>query len=325
MSFLAFCMGTSWAQRKIFLDSAHHVASYKTAKYYMYMFPEDSAGNIIYKIYTMNDTLIKQESYLASNHEVRNGLFIEYHASGIPKHEVHFHNDSLEGIAKIWSDEGLLEAEVSYKNGKISGLQKEYDKGVLRQSWFSENEKRQGISQLFDDHGRLLEEWTYIDDIEEGPRKCYYPSGKLRKIENYKKGQRDGEVRRYHENGNLQMTRMFVNGRCIKEKCYDKKGKDTVCWNAPNGLLSHQQLIGWCKKKIIAMNCGNVPHEKHYKITISMTDKGKSYYVKSIPVLPLDLEKKVKLIVSGAPMSHINQDEDMMPVYTELQVNVVFK
>lgn len=93
------------------------------------------------------------------------GVFKSYYPDGIPRSEVSYVNDILDGQALYYHVNGNLKTE------------KNYSKGILH-----------GPVREFYETGLLKEEYYLKDGIKEGSHRIYFPNGALKELNIYEKG-----------------------------------------------------------------------------------------------------------------------------------------
>lgn len=93
------------------------------------------------------------------------GIFKSYYPDGIPRSEVSYVNDILDGQALYFHVNGNLKTE------------KNFSKGILH-----------GPVREFYESGLLKEEYSLKDGIKEGSNRIYYSNGALKELKIYEKG-----------------------------------------------------------------------------------------------------------------------------------------
>ena len=123
-----------------------------------------------------------------------------------------------EGVAKLYSENGILTSEIPFKNDVVIGVAKLYNAqtGKLEYEENLVNGKRNGLSKKYYPSGKVLNEINFKDDKEEGIMRVYYETGKLQGEIPYKNGQVDGVVKAYDENGKLIEQAVYKNGEEVK-------------------------------------------------------------------------------------------------------------
>ena len=132
----------------------------------------------------------------------------------------------LNGIQKIYYENGNLQAKINIKDGKMHGISKFYHKnGKLQKESLFKNGKLNGISKRYHKNGKLHIEENYKDGKLDGIRRSYYKSNGALKEEYYIKNS-ISNVKTYHKTGELRYVFKTKDGKIsgiIKE--YDRNGK----------------------------------------------------------------------------------------------------
>lgn len=330
------------AQKKVYFDENEKISSHKTAKSYILIQPVDSAGNYKIEFYHLNDSIFAQESFKDSDFKIKNGKFLAYHSNGSKALEISFINDTMHGYEQEWSKSGQLLRKTSYVKGKRSADERyEYENGKLIQDFKIEKDRIHGSTRLFHLNGKIAQEYDFIVDsltnsaenydtmdiriIYTGKRKVYYESGAIKKIENLKNSKRQGEAIRYYENGIIQLKRYYKDEKLVKEKCYGKNGKDTICWIVLNGIISHDDLIKSCQIQIPNIQIKNMPTEKTLSIELLVNEKGRALFYSSSTKLSMEYIKEINKILQKLERTSPFTDEDLIPYKGKINFNVTLK
>lgn len=163
------------------------------------------------------------------------GTFIGKDENGNLQIEGMVKNGKLNGIVKIYYENGQLCQELKYENGVqiTSTHERERVENVTRMNTID------GKYYVGTEHipytGKLvmeftgdasLAEWDIKDGLMEGMERVYYKSGQLCSELTYKKGEAYGTKRTYYEDGKLLKTTEYKNGKLNGlDKTYHKNGK----------------------------------------------------------------------------------------------------
>lgn len=127
--------------------------------------------------------------------EYRNGLLNglkKLYYNGKPDkvlEESYYKNGKKDGIAKWFSEDGLLIAEYQYKNGSFEGIQKNY----------------------YED-GSVLSEEMYENNVPIGTYHEYFPDGTNKVVGEYDRGEKHGKWLEYDEHGKIVKQVKFNHG-----------------------------------------------------------------------------------------------------------------
>lgn len=161
------------------------------------------------------------------NNEIFNGKFIDYYYSGRIQGEGILINGKIDGLRKMYFQNGNLSIEKYYTNSIPNGLEKEYyEDGTLKQQ------------------GKL------INGEEDGVWETYFPNGQVKLRTNLNKGIVEGENTIYYSTGKILSVELWQNGKLIPDKRLEKinllmqKSKDSSI----NG--DSKSAIKYCTKAI---------------------------------------------------------------------------
>jgi len=143
------------------------------------------------------------------NHLPFNGYSVKYHSNGNIEERLGFYNGKREGIAKRWSENGVLRVESHYKQNRLVGSYK---------SWW--------------ENGTLGLETQYVNGKMQGVAKEWYPTGQLSKKRQLVVGQENGLQKAWLKNGKLYVNYEAKNGRIFGMKransCYQLEDEVVV-------------------------------------------------------------------------------------------------
>ena len=102
-------------------------------------------------------TLQAKRSYKSAKRE---GVWIVYDATGEkPIREEQYSDGKLDGVSKVWYDNGQLAQENNFKDGKRSGVSTEWDReGVKRAEVTFADNQRDGKSTFWTPDGKVIEQ-----------------------------------------------------------------------------------------------------------------------------------------------------------------------
>ena len=133
------------------------------------------------------------------NNEIYNGKFIDYYYSGRIQGEGTLINGKLDGLRKMYFQNGNLSVERYYTNSISNGFEKEY----------------------YED-GTLKQKGILINGLEDGVWETYFPNGQVKRKANFKNGKIEGENINYYSTGRILSTEMGKNGNIIPDKKMEK-------------------------------------------------------------------------------------------------------
>ena len=120
-----------------------------------------------------------------------------------------FVNGKREGIAKQWSEKGMLRVESYYKHNRLNKVYK---------TWW--------------ENGALSSQSNYVDGIKQGVDEEWYPTGQLAKKRQLVDGQEQGLQKAWLENGTIYVNYEAKNGRIFgmrkANSCYKLKNEVVI-------------------------------------------------------------------------------------------------
>ena len=159
--------------------------------------------------------------------EIYNGRFIDYYYSGRIQGEGIMKNGKLEGIRKMYFQNGNISVERNYTNSISDGLEKEY----------------------YED-GTLKQKGVFINGKEDGIWETYFPNGQVKQRTNLKNGIVDGESTIYYSTGKILSTELGKNGKIIPDKRLEKITQLMKKSNESNQNGDRKSAIKYCSKVI---------------------------------------------------------------------------
>ena len=159
--------------------------------------------------------------------EIYNGRFIDYYYSGRIQGEGIVKNGKLEGIRKMYFQNGNISVERNYTNSISDGLEKEY----------------------YED-GTLKQKGVFINGKEDGIWETYFPNGQVKQRTNLKNGIVDGESTIYYSTGKILSTELGKNGKIIPDKRLEKITQLMKKSNESNQNGDRKSAIKYCSKVI---------------------------------------------------------------------------
>ena len=171
--------------------------------------------------------MVRKNGIWYLNNEIFNGKFIDYYYSGRMQGEGILINGKLDGLRKMYFQNGNLSVERYYTNSIPNGLEKEY----------------------YED-GTLKQKGTRINGGEDGVWETYFPNGQVKRRTNLKNGIVEGENIIYYSTGKILSVELGENGKIIPDKRLEKitqfmqKSKES----STNG--DRKSAIKYCNKAI---------------------------------------------------------------------------
>ncbi|MBC7439015.1 MAG: hypothetical protein H7250_03395 [Flavobacterium sp.] len=159
--------------------------------------------------------------------EIYNGKFIDYYYSGRIQGDGILKNGKLEGMRKMYYQNGKISVERNYTNSISDGLEKEfYEDGTLKQK---------GI---------------FVNGKEDGDWEMYFPNGQTKQRTNFKNGIVEGESTVYYSTGKILSVEVGQNGKIIPDKRLEKISQLMKKSKERNQNGDRKSAIKYCNKVI---------------------------------------------------------------------------
>lgn len=114
------------------------------------------------------------------NSKPYNGYSLKFYANGGLEERLGFYEGKRQGIAKRWSESGVLRVESYYHQNKLVGDYKSWwENGVLAEASFYENGLKQGEEKQWYDSGQLSKLRRLVDGNENGMQQAWLKNGTL--------------------------------------------------------------------------------------------------------------------------------------------------
>lgn len=182
---------------------------------------------------------VRYEGRVVERYEVirksnlRHGFYNVYHDNGALALEHNYIKGQLDGLEKIYHEDGSLSGVLNLKDGKYDGAFKYYHpNGALKQEGYYKQDKIIGLLYSYHDNGKLKEVVTMKNNMEDGPFRNYDRSGILVKKGNY--------VSLYGEEEGMENGWLYeYNPETMKlvEKKICEEGFCCPYWSAEEGYL----------------------------------------------------------------------------------------
>lgn len=150
------------------------------------------------------------------NKEGTHAEAIERYGNGQLKFRYLVCRGQLDGLGRIWYEDGNLQCEEEYVNGRLCGIKRAWHhNGVLEAEIYYKNGLRDGSYKLWHENGKPREVSVYVNGNYEGARTVWYPSGLTRLQCHYRANMRHGVEKKWDEDGKLQSNKTYARGITI--------------------------------------------------------------------------------------------------------------
>ncbi|MHA7944030.1 toxin-antitoxin system YwqK family antitoxin [Formosa sp. 3Alg 14/1] len=142
------------------------------------------------------------------------GYSVAYHSNDTLAEKIGFVNGKREGIARRWSDKGILRVELYYKHNRLDGVYK---------TWW--------------DNSVLSSQTYYENGVKQGSEKEWYPTGQLAKHRQLVNGKENGLQKAWLKNGTLYVNYEAKNGRIFGMK------RANSCYKLENEVIKKDKKL----------------------------------------------------------------------------------
>ncbi len=143
------------------------------------------------------------------NGQPYNGYSVKRYPNGNIEERLGFYKGKREGVARRWSENGVLRVQSYYHQNKLEGVYK---------TWW--------------ENGAIAEESNYDNGRKQGSENQWYPTGQLAKSRQLVDGKEDGLQKAWLQNGKLYVNYEAKDGRIFGMKranlCYQLKDEIVV-------------------------------------------------------------------------------------------------
>ncbi len=189
------------------------------------------------------------ESLAAPAKDPPDGTYKTYYPHGVPQAIFQIKGGQLDGVRKIFAEDGTIIREERYDEGRLQGVSKVYyESGALKAEIHFVNNQREGVSRVFAPTGALWAEEIYKNNKLNGitksyypgrqlmfevtfqdgvplTRKQFYPSGGVLREDHFENSKLTGISKFYSETGKMIAEVTYQEDAAISLKKYDAGGK----------------------------------------------------------------------------------------------------
>ena len=157
----------------------------------------------------------------------KDGLSLQFDRKSKLTGMENYRDDKLNGLCIYYlpaSD--FPQKEMSYNMGKLEGLYRIfYENGKIQEESYYKDNLKSGPSRWYNKAGRMIAMYNYAKGQFEGLQKTYFENDTIQSVSNYADNLLNGEYKEFYRNGKMKMAGVYVNG--LKEGNwieYDENG-----------------------------------------------------------------------------------------------------
>ncbi len=142
------------------------------------------------------------------------GYSLTFYPNDTSAERLGFINSKREGVARQWSEKGVLRVESYYKENRLDSVYK---------TWW--------------DNGVLSAKSNYVEGVKQGVEEEWYSTGQLAKQRQLNDGQEQGLQKAWLQNGTLYVNYEAKNGRIFGMR------KANSCYKLENEVVNRDKKI----------------------------------------------------------------------------------
>lgn len=164
---------------------------------------------VSFKVIDKKELILNQlEGTWYFNGRPYNGYSLKSYPYGQTEERLGYYKGKREGVARRWSENGVLRVESHYHQNKLVGEYK---------TWW--------------ENGALAEESYYVNGLQQGEEKQWYPNGIPSKLRQLRDGKEVGLQKGWLQNGTLYVNYEVKNGRIFGMK------RANLCYQLENEIV----------------------------------------------------------------------------------------
>lgn len=168
------------------------------------------------KEYYEDGSTLKEEYFTKNTDggELKHGVYKSFYPSGILKEEINYTEGKMDGMRKLYLEDGTVEVEETYANDQYQGPYiSRYADGTVKEEGQYLDGAMNGTWRFYYEDGQIREEVNFSNNMENGPYKRFHENGQLASEGQFKDELEVGHWVYYHPNGNIQEEVDFVDGK----------------------------------------------------------------------------------------------------------------
>lgn len=157
----------------------------------------------------VSDTINKFDA-----NNLKHGYWITYYESDhTKKSEGVYRNGKKNGCWVNYYPNGKTMSKIDYKNNTPDGTaQYFHENGKLAEEGYWKIDKWVGEYRYYSVNGTPLHEWNYDSNGQRtGNQKYFYENGKLKYVGDWNKGKKNGKFKEYYDDGSLKQEVLYAN------------------------------------------------------------------------------------------------------------------
>lgn len=171
----------------------------------------DSKKNGNWATFLSNDMLFKLETW---KNGVKDGISLQFDRKSKLTGLENYRDGELNGLCVYYAPASdFPQKEMSYNMGKLEGMYRIfYENGKIQEESFYKDNLKSGPSRWYNKNGRMIAMYNYQNGNFEGMQRTYYENDTTQSISNYSLNLLNGEYKEYYRNGVLKATGKYLNG-----------------------------------------------------------------------------------------------------------------
>jgi len=218
----------------------------KTLKYllfsFVFLFFYSCIGDGHKKIVVRDPNGYFREEFIVINDSIKDGTYLKFYGNGKLWDSCFYKNDTLQGVRKLFTDDGNLEIKENYKDGILHGeYYVYYPNGNIKLLQYFNNNVMEDTSYAYFENGKLKEKVTFKNGLENGPFIEYYKNGNFKWVGKYLNGDNEQDTLYQYSDQGILIKKMLCN-----------RGVCFTIWTKEKGEIKPD--TGIIKKELIEMS-----------------------------------------------------------------------
>jgi antitoxin component YwqK of YwqJK toxin-antitoxin module len=182
-----------------------------------------------------NDMLFKLETW---KYGLKDGISLQFDRKSKLTGLENYKNDQLNGLCVYYAPASdFPQKEMSYNMGKLEGMARIfYENGKIQEESFYKDNQKSGPSRWYGKTGRMIALYNYVNGQFEGLQRTFYENDTTQAISNFSGNLLNGDFKEFYRNGVLKVSGKYLKG--LKEGDwieYDEAGKRVKMTRYKNG------------------------------------------------------------------------------------------
>jgi len=158
-----------------------------------------------------NDMVFKLETW---KNGLKDGISLQFDRKSKMTGMENYKAGELNGLCVYYAPASdFPQKEMSYNMGKLEGMYRIfYENGKIQEESFYKDNQKSGPSRWYGKTGRMIAMYNYVNNQFDGMQRTYYENDTTQCISNYANNLLNGEYKEYYRNGVLKLSGKYIDG-----------------------------------------------------------------------------------------------------------------